>query len=70
MHYIPALKNAFLISTLIIIGLVMSVIINASVSIISAYLLLSGKRVAVYVPLWLLITNFLFFIIQAILLIK
>jgi hypothetical protein len=70
MHYVPALKNAFVISTIIIIGLVMSVIINATVSIISIYFLLSGRRVAQYVPVWLLVTNFLFFIIQAILLIK
>jgi hypothetical protein len=48
----------------------MSVIINATVSIISIYFLLSGRRVAQYVPVWLLVTNFLFFIIQAILLIK
>jgi hypothetical protein len=70
MHYIPALKNAFVASTLIIIGLVMSVIINALVSLISFYLLLSGRQVKQHVPFWLMITNFLFFVIQAILLIK
>jgi hypothetical protein len=50
-RYVPALKEGFFVSTIIVIGLVMSVVSH-------------------YVPLWLVVINFLFFVFQVILLMK
>ena len=69
-RFVPDLKDGFLISTIIIIGLVLSIAINALVNLFYLAVTVVNKPVVHYVPLWLVITNFLFFVFQAILLLK
>jgi hypothetical protein len=70
MHYAEQLKSGFMISTIIIIGLVLSIVINLMINI--AYLLVGVARrnLTTHVPAWLIVINFLFFLLQAILLVK
>jgi len=69
-RFVPALKEAFFVSTIVIIGLVMSIVINVMVNLFCLLMVMTRKPLRQYVPLWLMITNFLFFVIQVILLIK
>jgi hypothetical protein len=67
---IPFIANGIISSTLIIIGHVMSIVINALLVILYTVLALAGRSLRQYVPLWLICFNFIFFIFQAILLVK
>ena len=69
-RYVPVLKEGFFVSTVIVIGLVMSIVINVIVNVVYLVIVVTGKPVRHYVPLWLVLTNFLFFVLQVILLIK
>ena len=69
-RFVPALKEAFFVSTIVIIGLVMSIVINVMVNLFCLVMVMTRKPLRQYVPMWLMITNFLFFVIQVILLIK
>ena len=70
MHYAEQMKTGFLTSTIIIIGLVLSLVINSLVNVAYLVVTASGKRVVKHIPACLVIINFLFFVLQAILLIK
>lgn len=70
MHYTQQMNSGFFASTIIIIGLVLSIVINALVNAASLFLLVAGKHLTHHVPLWLAVINFLFFVTQAILLVK
>lgn len=59
-----------LISLIIILGYVLAMLINAIITIWYAILLFSRKPSNISVPRWLVIANFLFFIIQLILFLK
>ncbi len=69
-RYVPRLKDGFFLSTIIIVGLVLSIVINALVNLFYLAVTVANKAVIHYVPLWLVLTNFLFFVFQAILLLK
>ncbi len=56
-----------LISLIIILGYGLAMLINAIVNVWYAVLLISRKPLKPVVPVWLIIANFLFFIIQLIL---
>jgi hypothetical protein len=69
-RYVPVLKDGLFVSTIIVIGLVLSIVINILVNIFYVIITMSNAPVSRYVPRWLVATNFLFFVFQAILLIK
>ena len=70
MHYIPFVSNGSIPSTIIVLGNVVSIVINVLMNAVYILILLAGKPLIRYVPVWLIATNFLFFIFQVILLIK
>jgi hypothetical protein len=70
MHYVPALSQGAISSTVIILGTVMAIVINALMNFLYLVIAVSGARLQNLVPVWLIIVNFLFLILQAILLIK
>lgn len=69
-RYVPALKEGFLVSTIVVIGLVMSVVINVIINLFYLLIVMADKPISHYVPIWMVVTNFLFFVFQAILLMK
>jgi hypothetical protein len=70
LRFAPDLKYGFFISTIVIIGLVLSIVINVLLHIFCLLIIAAGKPIRQYVPAWLLVINFLFFVLQAILLMK
>lgn len=70
LRYAPGLKSSFFVSTIIIMGLVLGIVINTLVNILYLATTISRRPISRFVPLWLIITNILFFIFQAILLLK
>jgi hypothetical protein len=56
-----------LASDIIVLGLLVSVVINVIVNLIALVLLLIGKLRAAAVPIWVLIVNLVFFIAQLLL---
>ena len=69
-RYVPALKEGIFVSTIIVIGLVMSIVINIIVNLLYLLIIVADKPIRQYVPLWIVVINFLFFVLQVILLIK
>ena len=69
-RYVPELKDGFFVSTIIVIGLVLSIVINVILNMFYLLITVAEKRVIHYVPTWLILINFLFFVFQAILLLK
>lgn len=70
MHYTEQMKSGYFASTIIIIGLVLSIVINAFVTAASLFLVIAKRQLTDHVPAWLAAINFLFFVLQAILLLK
>jgi hypothetical protein len=70
MHYVPALQNGVVTSTIIIMGNVISIVVNVLIHLIYLILLFIGKSALSIIPGWLMVINFLFLIVQIILLIK
>ena len=69
-QWIPHFPEGELVSNVIILGYVVAVIVNAIVNTWYAILLFSAKELRNIVPVWLIITNFLFLIPQLILFLK
>lgn len=69
-RYVPELKDGFFVSTIIVIGLVLSIVINVILHMFYLLVTITNKPISHYVPRWLVIINFLFFVFQAILLLK
>lgn len=69
-HYIPAIANGVIPSTIIIIGNVLAIVINVLLNIIYGLFMLTGKPISQYLPKWLAVVNFFFFILQVILLLR
>ena len=69
-HYIPFISNGIIPSTLIIAGNVLAIVVNILIHMLYIILLTADRRLSSYIPLWLLFTNFLFLIVQLILLLK
>jgi hypothetical protein len=71
MRYVPQLKGGFFISTIVITGLILSILINFVVNLLYIIIQVGFKKpISRFVPVWLVVTNFLFFVVQAILLLK
>ena len=70
MHYIPAIASGIFSSTLIILGTVMAIVINVLMNILYLIIVFYGRPIRNFVPVWLFSVNFLFLILQVILLIK
>jgi hypothetical protein len=70
LHYVPVVAQGVVSSTVIILGTVMAIVINALMNFLYLVIAISGTRLQKLVPVWLIIVNFLFLILQAILLIK
>lgn len=70
MHYIPAVASGIFSSTLIILGTVMAIVINVLMNILYLIIVFYGRPIRKFVPVWLISVNFLFLILQVILLIK
>jgi hypothetical protein len=59
-----------IISLVIILGFSMAIVVNVIVNIGYGISLIARKSLSDYIPLWLIIANFLFFITQLILFLK
>lgn len=70
LRFAPGLKEGVIVSTVVTLGLVVAIVLNAVINLIYLFIKLNRKPVSKFVPLWLVITNFLFFVFQAILLFK
>ena len=70
MRYLPPMQQGHIASTVVILGIGLSVILNVIINFFIIVLLLQRKPVKEYVPLWLVVANVLFLIAQLILLLK
>lgn len=70
LRYVPFVQNGIITSTLIILGSVISIVINTLIMLLYFFLVIVGGPLRKAIPVWLIITNILFFIFQVILLIK
>ena len=64
MRYYSFVSSRDLQSTILVAGLVLSVVINGIVNIIYAVLLIKKSKLGTYLPIWLATINFLFLIFQ------
>jgi len=64
MRYYSFVSSRDLQSTILVAGLVLSVVINGIVNIIYAVLLIKKSKLGMQVPIWLATINFLFLIFQ------
>lgn len=69
-QWMPHPPEGELVSIIIILGYIVAILINAFVNICYAFLLFSTRPLRNVVPLWLILTNFLFLIPQLILFLK
>lgn len=70
LHFVPAIQNGIITSTIVILGNIVSIVMNVLIHLIYLLLRLIGKSVLAAVPVWILVVNFLFLIFQVILLLK
>lgn len=70
MHYVPALENGIITSTIIIMGNIIAIVVNVLIHLIYLILFFIGRSILSLIPVWLMVINFVFLIIQVILLIK
>jgi len=64
------MQQGHIASTVVILGIGLSVILNVIINFFIIVFLLQKKPVVAHVPIWLIIANVLFMIVQLILLIK
>lgn len=70
MRYLPPMQQGHIASTVVILGIGLSLILNVIINFFIIVLLLQRKPVKEYAPLWLVVANVLFLIAQLILLLK
>lgn len=70
LHFFPPIENGIVTSTVVILGNIVSIVVNILIHLIYLLLVLIGKSILHTVPVWILITNFLFLVFQVILLLK
>lgn len=70
MQYTSLVPAPVLASTTIILGNVMALLVNFGVNVFYGILLVNRRELLSNIPRWLVIANFLFFVIQLILLLK
>lgn len=68
-QWLPALPDNALLSDIIILGYLVSVVVNLLVNLTIIMLAAIGRLRKTGVPVWLLIVNFVFFVVQILLLI-
>ena len=68
-QWLPALPDNALLSDIIVLGYLVSLVVNLIVGLMMIVLLLAGQVRKTGIPVWLLIVNFVFFIVQILLLI-
>ena len=69
-NWLPHPPEANLVASVLPIVYLMAIVINILLTFSLVILFLIGKFSAARIPVWLLIVNFLFFIVQSILIIK
>ena len=69
-HWLDALPNNDLLSDIIVLGYLVSVVINLLVNLAVAVVFLARRLRRSAVPLWLVIVNFVIFIFQILLLLN
>jgi len=69
-HYIPFIENGVVSSTMIIMGNVLSIVVNVMINLAYIILKMTGQRLTAYVPAGLIGINFIFLVFQVILLVK
>ncbi len=70
MRYLPPMQQGHIGSTVVILGIGLSVILNVIINFFIIVFLMQKKPVRDHVPVWLIVANLLFMIAQLILLIK
>ena len=70
MHYYPDLLHRDISSTIIVMGYVVSALMNMAVATACVILFVRRRLPSPHFPLWLIIVNFLFLILQLILVLK
>jgi len=68
MRYIPSLPAGGLVATVLVMGNIVSIVVNVLLHVFYALFLLAGKRLSPNVPKWLLGINFMVLIFQGIVL--
>lgn len=68
-QYIPHVPDSEILSTIIVLGYIVSVLINVLLNLSLVILFLFGVLKKAQIPQWLVVVNFIFFIIQSILII-
>ena len=68
-QWLPALPDNALLSDIIVLGYLVSLLINLVVNLAVTLFFLIGRLRRAAIPGWLLIANFIFFIVQIVLLI-
>lgn len=69
-QFIPVIRNSVITSTIIILGNVVAIVLNMLVNFLYLLLVFARRSITTTVPVWIVVINFLFFLIQVILLIK
>lgn len=64
--FIPSLKQGHLVSTILVLGMLVSFVLNALINLVLAILLLRRKKLQQYLPAWLMIFNLLCLVPQLI----
>lgn len=70
LRYLPVEGDSAIVSTVIILGTVVAIVVNTLFAGICLVLLVMRRPVFRFVPPWLVLTNLLFFGLQAILLMR
>lgn len=70
LRFIPVVSQGIVLSTLVILGTVVTTVVNILLAGVYIVVALAGRRLFSQVPAWLVLTNLLFFLLQVILLIK
>lgn len=70
MRYLPPIEPGHIGSTVVILGIGLSVIVNVIINFFIIVFLLQRKPVLGHIPVWLVIANVVFLIAQLILLLK
>ena len=68
-QWLPHPPEGDLISTIVILGYFLAMLINILLNFSLIILWVFGKLAAAQIPIWLMIVNFLFFVLQSILII-
>ena len=66
-QYVPHLQDGTILSTIVVMGYLMSIVVNILVN-LSLLVVWAFRKRAMEIPLWLVIVNFIFFVVQLLIL--